>query len=98
VFEDTQTGEWIKTWGKLEALGAEIVIPGHGRPTNIEEVTKYTRDYLVHMRREIGAIIENGGELGDAYKVDQSAYEHLDTFEFLALRNAARIFQEMEFE
>ena len=98
VFEDTQTGEWIKTWDKFEALGAEIVIPGHGGPTNMTEVTQYTKDYLVYMRNEIGAIIEDGGQLVDAYKVDQSAYEHLDTFEFLALRNAARIFQAMEFE
>ncbi len=98
VFEDTQTGEWIKTWGKFEALGAQIIIPGHGTPTNMAEVTKYTKDYLVFMRGKIGKIIEDGGELGDAYKIDQSAYEHLDTYEFLALRNAARIFQAMEFE
>jgi len=98
VFEETQTGEWIKTWDKFEALGAKIVIPGHGGPTNMAEVTKYTRDYLVFMRERVGKVIENGGELGDAYKIDQSVYEHLDTFELLALRNAARIFQEMEFE
>ena len=50
------------------------------------------------MRGKIGKIIEDGGELGDAYKIDQSPYEHLDTYEQLALRNAARIFQAMEFE
>ena len=98
VFDDTQTGEWIKTWGKFEALGAKIVIPGHGSPTDMATVTKYTKDYLVYMRGKIAKIIENGGELGDAYKIDQSAYEHLDTYEFLYLRNAARIFQGMEFE
>lgn len=98
VFEDTQTGEWIKTWDKFEALAAKIVIPGHGDPTNMAEVTKYTKGYLSYMRGKIAKIIENGGELGDAYKIDQSAYEHLDTYEFLALRNAARIFQAMEFE
>jgi len=98
VFQETQTSEWINTWDSFEALGAEIVIPGHGGPTNMAEVTKYTKEYLVYMRNEIGAIIENGGGLVDAYRVDQSAYEHLDTFEFLAQRNAARIFQAMEFE
>lgn len=98
VFENSQSGEWIKSWDKFEALGAKVVIPGHGGPTTMPVVRKYTRDYLVYMRGEIGKIIENGGELGDAYKVDQSAYEHLDTFEELALRNAARIFQAMEFE
>ena len=98
VFEDTQTGEWIKTWDKFEALNPKIIIPGHGGPTDMATVTRFTKDYLVYMRREIGKIIENGGELGDAYKVDQSAFEGFDTYEFLYLRNAARIFQAMEFE
>lgn len=98
VFEETDTGAWIETWSKFETLGAETIIPGHGTPTDISEVTKYTKDYLVYMRGEIQKILDEDGGLGDAYKIDQSAYEHLDTFEFLALRNAARMFQSMEFE
>ena len=98
VFEHTDTGAWIETWDKFAALGATTVIPGHGTPTNMDEVTKYTKDYLVYMRSEIAKILDEDGGLGDAYKINQSAYEHLDTFEFLALRNAARIYQSMEFE
>lgn len=98
VFEDTDTAGWIETWEAFEGLGAKTVIPGHGSPTNMGEVTKYTRDYLVFMRGKIKDIIDNDGGLNDAYKIDQTAYEHLDTYEFLSLRNAARIFQAMEFE
>ncbi|MGV6827216.1 MAG: MBL fold metallo-hydrolase [bacterium] len=98
VFEHTDTGGWIETWKKFEALGAEVVIPGHGGPTDMATVTKWTRDYLVHMRTEIGKIIEDGGDIQAAYGVDQSAYEHLDTYEFLARQNAGRIFRAMEFE
>ncbi len=98
VFEDTRTDEWLETWEKFADLGAKIVVPGHGEATNMTEVTKTTKDYLIFMRKKVAELIENGGELGDAYKIDQSAYEYLDTFEFLALRNAARIFQAMEFE
>jgi hypothetical protein len=61
------------------------------------EVTNYTKDYLVYMREQIGTLIDAGGGLTDAYEVDQSAYQHLDTFEELARRNAGRIFREMEF-
>ena len=98
VFEHTDTAAWIETWGQFEALGAEIVVPGHGTPTNIAEVTKYTRDYLAHMRRLIGALIERGGTLEDIYSIDQSAYSHLDTFDELARLNASTIFRAMEFE
>ena len=98
VFEHTDTAAWIKSWDKFEALGAAHVIPGHGRPTTIGEVTKYTRDYLVHMRREVQKVLDAGGGLIDAYKIDQSVYEHLDTYEFLARQNAGRIYRAMEFE
>lgn len=98
VFEHTDTDAWIETWEKFAALKAKHVIPGHGGPTNMEEVTKYTRDYLTHMRKVIGEVIEEGGDLQAAYEVDQSAYSHLDTYDILAKQNAGRIFREMEFE
>jgi len=98
VFEHTDTGAWIETWEKFAALGAEIVIPGHGGPTDMAEVTRYTRDYLAYMREQIDRLIEEGGSLEDVYKIDQSAYRHLDTFDELAARNASTIFRAMEFE
>jgi len=98
VFEHTDTGEWIKTWDKFANLNAKYVIPGHGMPTHMTEVTKYTRDYLVYLRGKITEIIDNDGSLQDAYAIDQSAYSHLPTFDILAKQNAGRIFRAMEFE
>ena len=98
LFEHTDSKAWIETWDKFEALGAEVVIPGHGAPTDMETVRKYTRDYLVYLREQIGAVIENGGSLQEAYEIDQSPYMHLPTAEFLAKRNAGHVFQSMEFE
>lgn len=98
VFEDTDTGAWIDTWTEFVALGAEVVIPGHGEPTVMAEVEKYTLGYLKHMRKVIGELLDNEGSLIDAYQVDQSAYRHLDTFTELAVLNADRIYRSMEFE
>lgn len=98
IFEHTDTAGWIDTWDKIEALQAEVIIPGHGGPTNIKEVTKYTKDYLVYMRDEVEKILDNGGSELDAYKIDQSKFSHLDTFNELALQNAGRIYRIMEFE
>ena len=47
VFEDTDTADWLETWNNLESLGAKIVIPEHGGPTDISEVCQYTLDFLV---------------------------------------------------
>lgn len=99
IFEDTDTAAWLETWDeKFENLGAVHVIPGHGHPTNMAQVRRYTKDYLVHLRTKIGEHLEAGGGLDKAYYVDQSGYAHLDTFEQLATRNAGRVFEQMEFE
>lgn len=99
VFEHTMTADWIETWDtEFEALNATYVIPGHGHPTNMDQVRRYTRDYLIYLRAQVGAHLEDGGGLAEAYYVDQSPYAHLDTFEELATKNAGRVFEQMEFE
>ena len=99
IFEDTDTAGWLETWETaFEPLGAVYVIPGHGHPTNMAQVRRYTFDYLTHLRKVVGEHLEAGGDLAEAYYVDQSAYEHLDTFEELATRNAGRVYEQMEFE
>jgi len=99
IFPDTITADWIETWDTVfEPMGATYVIPGHGHPTNMDQVRRYTRDYLVYLREKIGAHIDEGGDLADAYYVDQSPYTNLDTFEELATKNAGRVYEQMEFE
>ncbi len=98
IFEDTDTAKWVEVWDKFEALGAQIVIPGHGGPTDMATVRKWTRDYLVYLREKVAEVIKNGGSLDDAYQVDQSPYLHLHTAEELARSNAGRVYQAMEFE
>ncbi|MEO1138154.1 MAG: MBL fold metallo-hydrolase [Pseudomonadota bacterium] len=99
IFEHTYTADWLETWDtEFEALNATYVIPGHGHPTNMAQVRRYTRDYLEYLREKVGEHLENGGGLAEAYYVDQSPYAHLDTFEELATKNAGRVFEQMEFE
>ncbi|SMC73205.1 MBL fold metallo-hydrolase [Primorskyibacter flagellatus] len=99
IFADTCTSCWIETWETaLVPLNPTYVIPGHGHPTNLAQVTRYTHDYLVDLRAKIGAHLEEGGDLAGAYYVDQTNWAHLDTFEELATKNAGRVFEEMEWE
>lgn len=99
IFEYTCTRCWIETFdGPFAALGATYVIPGHGHPTNMAQVTRYTSDYLKDLRAKVGAHIDEGGDLAGSYYVDQSNWAHLDTFEELATRNAGRVYEEMEWE
>ncbi|MBA2127442.1 MBL fold metallo-hydrolase [Hyphomicrobium methylovorum] len=99
IFEGTCTSCWIDTWeNKLVPLAPTYVIPGHGHPTNLAQVTRYTHDYLVDLRAKVKALIDEGGDLKAAYYVDQSKWSHLDTFEELATKNAGVVYAEMEFE
>jgi glyoxylase-like metal-dependent hydrolase (beta-lactamase superfamily II) len=99
VFEDTDTLDWLETWDtEFEALNATYVIPGHGHPTNMDQVHLYTKGYLEYLRGEVGDLIDNGGGLAEAFYIDQSPYASLDAFEELATKNAGRVFEQMEFE
>lgn len=99
IFEDTYTLDWLETWdNEFEALRATYVIPGHGHPTNMDQVRRYTKGYLEYLRAEVSVLLDNGGGLAEAYYLDQSPYAHLDTFEELATKNAGRVFEQMEFE
>jgi hypothetical protein len=46
----------------------------------------------------VSEVLENDGDLAEAFYVDQERWRSLDTFEELAKRNAGRVFEEMEFE
>ncbi|MGB1034522.1 MAG: MBL fold metallo-hydrolase [Primorskyibacter sp.] len=99
IFGDTCTSCWIDTWETAFApMNPTYVIPGHGHPTNLAQVTRYTYDYLVDLRAKVGAYLDEGGDLAGAYYVDQSRWQGLDTFEELATKNAGRVFAEMEWE
>jgi glyoxylase-like metal-dependent hydrolase (beta-lactamase superfamily II) len=99
IFEETVTADWIESFAAFADFAQDaIVIPGHGGPTDMATVDRYTRGYLIYLREKIGALLDAGGTLAEAYEVDQSPYAELDTFEFLAKRNAGAVYVEMEFE
>lgn len=100
IFPNTDTAEWLETWNNEFAPFAKdkIIIPGHGEATDFATVDKWTRGYLEYLRAKVAVLLEEGGTLEDAYAIDQTPYQHLETFEQLAAKNAGRVFEAMEFE
>ena len=98
IFKHTDTRKWLEAEKKVNALNPKIVIPGHGDVTDMATVNRYTRDYVKYLRDQITKILEDDGDLNDAYRMDLSAYEHLDTFKELAKQNIAILYGQMEFE
>ncbi len=98
IFEHTNVREWLETWEKLVALDADIIIPGHGAPTDLETVTHFTKNYLLYIKSEVEKILDEGGDLVDAYHIDQSRFLNWDTYQELHLQNISRLFKQIEFE
>lgn len=99
IFSDTHTGDWLESFEHFAEYGKSmIVVPGHGRPTQMDVVDQYTRGYLIFLRSKVAALLDEGKGLSDAFLIDQSQYEHLHTYKELSAKNAGRVFEEMEFE
>lgn len=98
IFPETNTKQWLSSFEKMMALKPKFVIPGHGEPTDIQTIKKFTYDYLVFLRSKVAELLDEDLGLTEAYQIDQSAYSQLDTFNELATKNAGRVFQEMEME
>lgn len=92
------TDSWIAVFAAMAAYQPAHIVPGHGRATDLPTATRDTHDYLVNLRTQIGALIDAGGDIIDAPRIDQSAWAHLDQFDALAGRNAQATYEEMEWE
>lgn len=95
-FSDSR--HWLEAFAVLEGLDPAVVVPGHGDPGALSDARASTKAYLEHLRNEVGAVIEAGGDAIAATKVDQGAFAHLGNFDELAGRNAQQVFMQMEWE
>lgn len=98
VGEQSSITTWPAAFEAVAATGAAHVVPGHGHPTTMDQARAQTYDYLMNLRQQIGALIEDGGALFQAADVDQSAFAGLEQFDSLARKNAEMAFTQMEFE
>lgn len=98
ILDDTDVRRWLEIWPQIEALGASIVIPGHGDVTDMATVRHFTVDYLEFMLSNITRLIDDGDGLMDAYDIDQSQFMQWKTFRELSKLNAEKLFRKMEFE
>ena len=98
VGDQSSITHWPDAYLAVEATGAAHVVPGHGGPTTMEHARADTYDYLMNLRAQIGALLDEGGDILAAPLVDQSGFAYLEQFDSLAGRNAQTAFQQMEWE
>jgi glyoxylase-like metal-dependent hydrolase (beta-lactamase superfamily II) len=92
-------GGWLKAFDAFAALRPRLIVPGHGRVTDLAAARHDTRDYLEHLRKSAKQLLDSGVSVIDAARrTDQSRFAHLANFKELANRNAEQAYMDMEFE
>ncbi|WP_178863405.1 MBL fold metallo-hydrolase [Thiomicrorhabdus cannonii] len=89
---------WIATFEAMARLKPKWVVPGHGHAGDLARAQKDTYDYLVFLRDEVSRVLDEGGDMIAAGKIDQSRFNYLIEFDALAPKNALWVFERLEFE
>ena len=89
---------WEAAFEAMAALKPQVVIPGHGNVTTLQEARAHSYDYLVFLRQAVSSFMESGGGIEDIGKLDQSKFSFLFNYENLKGRNAQRVYEELEWE
>ena len=99
VLDIGSSAGWVRAFDQMASLHPQIVIPGHGHPTGIEQARRDTYDYLTFLRKETKQSLDKDESIQDAVdRIDQSRFKRLKNFDALAKRNANRVYLEMERE
>jgi glyoxylase-like metal-dependent hydrolase (beta-lactamase superfamily II) len=95
----SKTKTWVASFQALEALNPTIVVPGHGKVTNLAQAQKDTGQLLVSLRAAMGKAVEAGTDISAAVKsFDAAPYKHLKHVDVWLPQLANRTYLEMEQE
>jgi glyoxylase-like metal-dependent hydrolase (beta-lactamase superfamily II) len=91
---------WLDAIDKLEKYQPKILVGGHGEPsTNAGADLQLTREYLVYLREQMGAAVQEFVPFEEAYaETDWSRFSHLPAFDAANRRNAYNTYLLMERE
>ncbi|PKO72459.1 MAG: MBL fold metallo-hydrolase, partial [Betaproteobacteria bacterium HGW-Betaproteobacteria-17] len=97
---DADSRAWIAALDKLIALDPRVLVPGHGAPSHAPRSDLvFTRDYLHHLRDQMGPAARNLVPFEEAYdQADWSKYRDLPAFDEANRVNAYNQYLRLEQE
>lgn len=98
VGEQSNSRSWVEVFESMAAYNPEHVVPGHGHPVALSVAEKDTYAYLLALRNQVAAFMQQGGDASDIAQVDLNEFNYLYNFETLAGRNALKVYTELEWE
>lgn len=89
---------WIKELEKVKSQKAKYIIGGHGEMVNRHSVD-FTYNYLVEMKKEVSAAIDNGVELEDAINsITMDSYKNAPMYNELHRQNVETAYRTLEWD
>ncbi|NYT65374.1 MBL fold metallo-hydrolase [Alcaligenaceae bacterium] len=91
---------WLAALERIADTKPAVVVPGHGEASTDPKVDiQLTRDYLLYLRKEMGAAVDDMLDFEEAYaQTDWSAYENYPAFKDANRLNAYGTYLLMEKE
>lgn len=97
LFSYTDTFSWVNTFENfMQHMPKDVlVIPGHGKPSTLEQVKTDTYDYLKFMHKQVQAHVDAGGTEAELDNIDQSTYKNRPVYDQTHHQNAVHIYKEI---
>jgi glyoxylase-like metal-dependent hydrolase (beta-lactamase superfamily II) len=98
VLDHSNSKSWLAVFESMAKFNPKFIVPGHGSVTGMLQAKHETYDYLFELRQAVTTFMDDGGDMSEINKIDQSKFKTLPSFDVLSGRNAQRVFSELEWE
>lgn len=99
VLPVSHTGRWMDSFAVVESLKPTVLVPGHGRVSDLARARADTHDYLAALRAHMKKAVAEGTDISTAIKAfDAKPYQRLLNASDLHPGNASRTYLELELE
>ena len=99
VIPVSNTKQWLETFGVIERLQGAVLVPGHGRVTDLATAQADTKAYLLALRAHMKKAVDDGIDVSAAMKsFDAASFMRLLNAADLSPGNGSRTYLELERE
>lgn len=99
VIPVSNTRRWLETFAVIEQLNPKVIVPGHGKVTDLATARADTKAYLEALRAHMKKAVDDGTDISAAIRgFDAQPYMRLLNAAELHPGNASRVYLELERE
>ncbi|OQW88665.1 MAG: MBL fold metallo-hydrolase [Rhodoferax ferrireducens] len=99
LLEPSNSKNWLASFAVIDELQPKVLVPGHGKVTDVATARAHTRDLLLALRAHMKKAVDDGVDVSAAVKsFDAKPFAHLKHADVWIPQLANRTYLEMERE